>query len=60
MIIIHRKDLLIGDYLIHYRTARGAGDFCGVHLHFGQDYQNNYRDNDFPNWNEIIAYFELV
>ncbi len=54
MIISHRKDLLIGDYLIDDREANGAKDFCGLHLHFGKDYENNFTSNEFPDWNSIL------
>ncbi|WP_431158814.1 5' nucleotidase, NT5C type [Winogradskyella poriferorum] len=56
VIITHRKDLLIGDYLIDDRTANGAGNFKGTHLHFGWDYINN-KDNIYPNWEAILTYF---
>ena len=56
VIITHRKDLLIGDYLIDDRIANGAGDFKGTHLHFGWDYINN-KDNIYPNWESILTYF---
>ena len=39
MIITHRKDLLIGDYLIDDRLANGAKDFKGKLLRFGYDYE---------------------
>jgi len=55
MIITHRKDLLIGDYLIDDRLANGAKDFKGKLLRFGYDYEkktwNEYRD-----WDSIIKY----
>ncbi|GEM_PF-417916 len=55
MIITHRKDLLIGDYLIDDRTARGAKDFTGLHLHFGLDYEKN-KLNKFPIWSSILEH----
>lgn len=58
IIITHRKDLLIGDYLIDDRTAKGAAEFKGKHLHFGWDYINK-KNNEFPDWNSIINYFNL-
>lgn len=48
----HRKDMLIGDYLIDDRTANGAGEFKGLHLHFGQA--------EFPNWTTVLAYFKKL
>ncbi len=58
LIITHRKDLLIGDYLIDDRTANGAGNFKGTHLHFGWDYINN-KFNKYPDWEAILDYFKL-
>jgi 5'(3')-deoxyribonucleotidase len=58
MFIAHRKDLLVGDYLIDDRTANGAGDFKGIHLHFGWDYIHQ-RYNPYPNWESILKYFDL-
>lgn len=58
IIITHRKDLLIGDYLIDDRTANGAGNFKGTHLHFGWDYVNN-KFNTYPSWDDILLYFSI-
>ena len=46
MFITHRKDLLMGDYLIDDRLKNGAGDFKGKLLRFGYDWEN---DNKRPN-----------
>lgn len=48
MIITHRKDLLMGDYLIDDRTANGAGEFKGKLIQFGQP--------EFPDWNSVVQY----
>lgn len=48
MILSHRKDLLMGDYLIDDRDARGAKDFEGEWIHFGSE--------QFPNWNTVVSY----
>ena len=48
MFITHRKDMLMGDYLIDDRTANGAGEFQGEHIHFGTE--------KFPNWNVVVEY----
>jgi 5'-nucleotidase len=48
LITTHRKDLLIGEYLIDDRTANGAGEFTGEHIHFGTD--------RFPDWNSVLEY----
>ncbi|HAQ71085.1 MAG TPA: hypothetical protein DCR48_08945, partial [Flavobacteriales bacterium] len=58
VIITHRKDLLMGDYLIDDRIANGAGNFKGTHLHFGWDYIN-HKNNTYPNWEAILDYFRI-
>ena len=52
----HRKDLLIGDYLIDDRLKNGAGDFKGKLLRFGYDWENDNKPNDFPTWKNILDY----
>jgi len=44
----HRKDLLIGDYLIDDRTSNGAGDFKGEFIHFNTE--------KFRGWKEVVNY----
>ena len=41
LILTHHKNLNTGDYLIDDRTARGADNFAGEHIHF--------RTKKFPN-----------
>lgn len=53
MIVTHRKDLLMGDYLIDDRTKNGAGEFRGELLRFGYDYENGMI-NDYPDWESIL------
>ena len=48
MFISHRKDMIIGDYLIDDRVVYGAGEFKGEHIHFGSE--------KFPDWNKILEY----
>ena len=48
LILTHRKDWVIGDYLIDDRTKNGAGEFTGEHIHFGTD--------KFPNWEVVLKY----
>ena len=55
MFITHRKDLLMGDYLIDDRTKNGAGDFKGEHLHFGWSWENE-EWNKYPTWESILEY----
>jgi len=50
LILTHRKDLLIGDYLIDDRTKHGAKYFTGVHIHFGEGI--------FKGWPETLAFLE--
>ena len=45
LILTHRKDLNMGDYLIDDRTSHGAGDFKGKHIHFGKE--------EFPDWSSV-------
>jgi len=48
MVISHLKNMLIGDYLIDDRTANGAGEFKGEHIHFNTD--------SFPNWEAVLKH----
>ena len=48
LILSHNKNLNIGDYLIDDRTANGAGQFRGEHIHFGGE--------KFPNWESVLDY----
>lgn len=50
LILSHRKDLNIGDYLIDDRTHNGAGEFVGEHIHFGTE--------KYPDWVSVLAYLE--
>lgn len=51
LILTHRKDLAIGSYLVDDRTANGAGNFTGEHIHF--------RTPSFPEWNSVTEYLLL-
>ena len=55
MFITHRKDLLLGDYLIDDRTKNGAGEFSGELLQFGVNYENG-KEGKFPTWQSILDY----
>ncbi|MDR2080538.1 MAG: hypothetical protein LBP54_01445 [Campylobacteraceae bacterium] len=48
LILTHRKDLNIGDYLIDDRTRNGADKFCGELILFGSD--------KFPDWKAVCRY----
>mgnify|MGYP001035329277 FL=1 len=53
IIISHRKDKLVGEFLIDDRLANGAENFKGTHLHFGWDYENE-KWNEYPDWESIL------
>jgi 5'(3')-deoxyribonucleotidase len=53
MVITHRKDLLIGDYLIDDRLANGAKNFKGELLRFGWDYENQSW-NEYNDWECVL------
>ena len=48
LILTHRKDLLIGDYLIDDRLKNGAGEFKGELLHFGTA--------KYPDWKSVLEH----
>ena len=58
VISTHRKDLLLGDFLIDDRDANGAGSFQGELLRFGWNYELK-KFNDYPDWNSILQKFML-
>lgn len=48
LILTHRKDLNIGDYLIDDRKKNGVENFKGEHIHFGTE--------EFPTWASVVDY----
>lgn len=48
IILTHRKDFVIGDYLIDDRARNGASEFCGEWIQFGSD--------KFPDWESVVSY----
>ena len=52
LILTHRKDLNIGDYLVDDRLKNGAAEFTGTHIHFGT--------NEFPDWKITYEYLKSV
>lgn len=48
LILTHRKDLNRGAYLIDDRLKNGAGEFTGVHIHFGT--------TRFPDWSAVLKH----
>jgi len=55
MFVTHRKDLLLGDYLIDDRTKNGAGEFSGELLQFGTNWEDG-KEGTYPNWESILNY----
>ena len=51
LILTHNKALCIGDYLIDDRTANGAAEFTGEHIHFGTE--------KFPDWEAVLEYLDV-
>ena len=48
LILTHRKDLNIGDFLVDDRTKNGAGEFMGELIQFGT--------GSFPDWATVKKY----
>jgi 5'-nucleotidase len=48
LILTHRKDLQIGDYLVDDRKKHGSENFKGEFIHFGQ--------RPFENWAKVLPY----
>lgn len=48
LILTHRKDLQIGDYIVDDTTRNGVSEFTGEHLHFGTE--------KFPDWETTYNY----
>lgn len=48
LILSHRKDLLLGDFLVDDRLKNGAAEFTGEHIHFGT--------KEFPDWKVTLEY----
>lgn len=42
LILTHRKDLNVGDFLVDDRIKHGVDKFSGIHIHYGTE--------DYPNW----------
>ncbi len=53
MFITHRKDLLIGHYLIDDRVKNGAGEFKGELIRFGWSYEEE-KWNEYPTWESVL------
>ena len=48
LILTHRKDLAIGDYLVDDTKRHGVEEFSGEHIHFGTE--------EFPDWEVTLPY----
>jgi 5'-nucleotidase len=48
LVLTHRKDLVIGDYLVDDRIVNGVENFKGKHIHFGTE--------KFPDWIKVEKY----
>ena len=48
LILSHNKQLNMGDFLVDDRTANGAGEFKGEHIHF--------LTGKFQNWQDVVVY----
>lgn len=48
MITTHRKDLVMGHYIVDDRIANGVENFIGEHIHFGTQ--------KFPDWGSTVDY----
>lgn len=51
LILTHRKDLNVGEFLIDDRLCNGVENFQGTHIHFGT--------NEFPDWETTYKYLEM-
>jgi len=52
LILTHRKDLVIGHFLVDDRIKNGVDKFSGLHIHFGTE--------KFPNWEITRDYLKKV
>lgn len=53
IVLTHRKDLLIGDYLVDDSLGNGAKDFKGELIRFGMDYKTGLI-NEYPTWDDLL------
>jgi 5'(3')-deoxyribonucleotidase len=52
LILTHRKDLNVGEFLIDDRICNGVENFTGFHIHFGSE--------KFPNWEATYQYLTTI
>jgi 5'(3')-deoxyribonucleotidase len=60
LIISHHKHLNKGEFLIDDRKANGAGNFTGIHVHFGELDETENRDGSHPDWSAVLNYFKQL
>lgn len=48
LILSHNKNLNAGDYLVDDRTKNGAGEFKGMHIHYGTE--------TYPDWDSVMVF----
>lgn len=53
IVVTHRKDLLMGNYLVDDSLGNGAKDFKGTLLRFGTDYKTG-QVNEYPTWDDLL------
>jgi len=51
LILLHRKDLNLGDFLVDDRLTNGSESFTGYHIHFGTEL--------FPDWKTTYDFLIL-
>jgi len=51
LILTHRKDLVMGHYLVDDSERHGVKDFKGEHIHFGTE--------KFPDWKSVYDYLMI-
>ena len=50
LILTHRKDFVMGDFLVDDRYKNGSAEFKGEFIHFGSD--------KFPDWKRVLEYLK--
>lgn len=52
LILTHRKDLVIGDYIVDDTDRHGVSEFKGIHIHFGTE--------KFPDWKTTLTHLKQL
>jgi len=53
MIVTHRKDMIMADYLIDDSHTNGASEFKGELISFGVNYKTG-EANKYPTWDDVL------